>query len=555
MFSGCSSLCDLKPLEKWNVLKGNIFSDMFWGCSSLSVLKPFQNWNVSNGSNFSGMFMKCSSLFDLTGIQNWNVSNGKNFSCMFSGCSSFSDLTAIQNWNVSNGNNFSDMFKGCRSLADLKPIQNWNVSNGNNFSGMFSGCSLLTDLKPIQNWNVSGGNNFSFMFSECSSLYDLKPIQNWNVLNGNNFSDMFSGCSSLPDLNPLHNLNVTKGNNALDKIVKKENNGILDNIIIKFRKINLIYGCKDEDEDLEYNIFGEKFVQNNRNHIELIINGTKSELVRKSKLKKGTNNIEIIIKHKIINLEYMFYECRTLRNIEGLMYLDVKEINNFSYMFYKCKSLSDIKGLENWNVSNGNNFSSMFNECKSLSDIKGLENWNLSNGKYFSNMFDGCKTEININKIIIKNTKGALALQRIQRELKDWNKEPLINCSAGPINDNDMKHWQAAIMGPNDSPYQGGVFFLDIEFMDDHPFRPPRVRFKTRIYHPNVNSKGLICLDILRNQWSPSYSIKMILLVIQNLMEDPNPDETIEPKIALILKFDKDQYIKTAKEWTKKYAC
>ena len=110
-------------------------------------------------------------------------------------------------------------------------------------------------------------------------------------------------------------------------------------------------------------------------------------------------------------------------------------------------------------------------------------------------------------------------------------------------------------MGPNDSPYQGGVFFLDIEFMDNHPFSPPRVSFITKIYHPNVHSSGVICLDILRNQWSPSLSIKMILLLIQNLMDAPETDNAIEPEIAQIFKSNKAQYIKTAKEWTKKYAC
>ena len=88
--------------------------------------------------------------------------------------------------------------------------------------------------------------------------------------------------------------------------------------------------------------------------ILLIINGIKSELIEIYELKKGNNIIEIIIKNKIINMEYMFHECWTLTNIEGLMYLDVKEINNFSCIFCGCSSLSDLKPIQNWNVSNGN---------------------------------------------------------------------------------------------------------------------------------------------------------------------------------------------------------
>uniref|UniRef100_A0A182MVI4 E2 ubiquitin-conjugating enzyme n=1 Tax=Anopheles culicifacies TaxID=139723 RepID=A0A182MVI4_9DIPT len=70
-----------------------------------------------------------------------------------------------------------------------------------------------------------------------------------------------------------------------------------------------------------------------------------------------------------------------------------------------------------------------------------------------------------------------------------------------------MFHWQATIMGPPDSPYQGGVFFLTIHFPTDYPFKPPKVAFTTRIYHPNINSNGSICLDILRSQWSPALTI------------------------------------------------
>ena len=119
-------------------------------------------------------------------------------------------------------------------------------------------------------------------------------------------------------------------------------------------EINIIY--KTDAEGYE-NIFGDKFVKNNKNNIDLIINGNKSELISEYKLRKGENNIKIIIKNKIRNLEYMFYKCKSLKNIKELEYLDTKDINNFSDMFSGCSSLSDIKGLEKWNVSNGNNFS------------------------------------------------------------------------------------------------------------------------------------------------------------------------------------------------------
>ena len=147
------------------------------------------------------------------------------------------------------------------------------------------------------------------------------------------------------------------------------------------------------------------------------------------------------------------------------------------------------------------------------------------------------------------------ALKRIQKELVYFNKDPPANIVVGPVNDSDMLHWQATIMGPQNSPYQGGVFFLDIHFPTDYPFKPPKCNFVTKIYHPNINSNGKICLDLLNDEWNPCLTISKLLLSISYLLTDPDPDGTLVPEIALIYQNNRDQYNRIAKEWTKKYAC
>ena len=105
-----------------------------------------------------------------------------------------------------------------------------------------------------------------------------------------------------------------------------------------------------------------------------------------------------------------------------------------------------------------------------------------------------------------ETTFSMSAVKRITRELQDLGRDPPSSCSAGPVGD-DLFVWQATIMGPSDSPYAGGVFFLTIHFPTDYPFKPPKIAFTTRIYHPNINANGAICLDILRDQWSPALTI------------------------------------------------
>ena len=107
-----------------------------------------------------------------------------------------------------------------------------------------------------------------------------------------------------------------------------------------------------------------------------------------------------------------------------------------------------------------------------------------------------------------------MALKRITTELIDLGKNPPPDCSAGPLDEADPFHWVASILGPESSPYEGGLFFLDIHFPTDYPFKPPSVKFKTKIYHPNINYNGSINLVMLRDEWAVNYTIRSVLLAM-----------------------------------------
>lgn len=143
--------------------------------------------------------------------------------------------------------------------------------------------------------------------------------------------------------------------------------------------------------------------------------------------------------------------------------------------------------------------------------------------------------------------------RRLQTELKEIITNPPTNCSAGPIGDN-LFQWQATIIGPEGSPYHGGIFYLKIDFPENYPFNPPKIVFTTKIYHCNINSNGAICLDILKNQWSPALTISKVLLSICSLMDDANPNDPLVHDIADLLKKNKALHDETARIWTLKYA-
>lgn len=145
-----------------------------------------------------------------------------------------------------------------------------------------------------------------------------------------------------------------------------------------------------------------------------------------------------------------------------------------------------------------------------------------------------------------------MSIKRLERELKNIMKEPPCNCSAGLI-DGDLYKWIATIIGPEGTPYEGGVFKLKIAFSDKYPMKPPRVFFETRIFHPNINEKGNICLDILKNNWSPVITVSKLLLSISLLLDKPNFDDPLNIKASNLYNNNKIEYFRYTQEFTRKH--
>jgi len=120
--------------------------------------------------------------------------------------------------------------------------------------------------------------------------------------------------------------------------------------------------------------------------------------------------------------------------------------------------------------------------------------------------------------------------------------------------ENNFRHFFVQMAGPEGTPYQGGLFDLELFLPDDYPMAPPKVLFRTKIYHPNIDKLGRICLDILKTKWSPALQIRAVLLSIQALISAPNLDDPLDQGIADFWKENQEGAIQRAREWTLQYA-
>ncbi|TWW64633.1 Ubiquitin-conjugating enzyme E2 N [Takifugu flavidus] len=121
--------------------------------------------------------------------------------------------------------------------------------------------------------------------------------------------------------------------------------------------------------------------------------------------------------------------------------------------------------------------------------------------------------------------------RRIIKETQRLMAEPVPGITATP-DERNARYFHVVIAGPQDSPFEGGTFKLELFLPEEYPMAAPKVRFMTKIYHPNVDKLGRICLDILKDKWSPALQIRTVLLSIQALLSAPNPDDPLANDVA-----------------------
>ncbi|XP_070199031.1 uncharacterized protein [Littorina saxatilis] len=143
--------------------------------------------------------------------------------------------------------------------------------------------------------------------------------------------------------------------------------------------------------------------------------------------------------------------------------------------------------------------------------------------------------------------------RRLRSELKTLKSDPPEGIQATPL-DRHCCHWQASITGPQGSPYEGGLFLLYLQIPHSYPMRPPKVRFITKIFHPNISRHGDVGLDSIHHNWSLALTISKVLISIQSLLTDPYCHVCMEPKIGALHQLAKPEFERIARLWTWKYA-
>ena len=144
-------------------------------------------------------------------------------------------------------------------------------------------------------------------------------------------------------------------------------------------------------------------------------------------------------------------------------------------------------------------------------------------------------------------------MNRINKEIANFQKSPIVGIFVEP-NETNPRYFFVKIVGPSETAYEGGVFDCEVFLPEGYPISAPKVLFKTKIYHPNIDKLGRICLDILKDKWTPALQIQKVLLCIQALLADANLEDPLDQEIANHFLADPAGATQKARDWTLEFA-
>ena len=323
--------------------------------------------------------------------------------------------------------------------------------------------NILTKLKNIRDMiDPKENEKLINLIKELSVNYINPPLDDISII-------IFEELEFIDNFLKQHEEKKEKQNKEPKKDEQyEENNSEYKN------EIKIIYLA---NSNTTYRIFGHTFVENNKDNIELEIDGKTIGLIEEAALKEGDAEVKIKIKKQLTNLSFMFSNCTHLKNIDELQFLDTREVTSFESMFEGCKLLMDINALLNWDVAKSINFKGMFEKCIALSDINVLLNWNVSNCTNFADMFSLCISLKNITALeawdVSKGTSfdfmfyGCASLSNL-KSLEKWNVSngttfSAIFCSCPLISDlNPIAKWDLSNVKNFQGMFSNSKYLIDL---------------------------------------------------------------------------------------------
>lgn len=146
------------------------------------------------------------------------------------------------------------------------------------------------------------------------------------------------------------------------------------------------------------------------------------------------------------------------------------------------------------------------------------------------------------------------ASRRLQKELIDIRASGMKSFRDIQVDESNVLSWQGLIV-PDNPPFNKGAFRIEITFPAEYPFKPPRINFKTKIYHPNIDEKGQVCLPIISAEnWKPATKTDQVIQALVALVNDPEPEHPLRAELAEEYLKDRKKFVKNAEDFTKKHS-